>query len=143
MSRGPRFVSLAAVVLLAAVADAARGGPAPDLPSRCRQPCGTGERGAEPLEEMRRAAQRIASGCYEERVPVASQDELGELADQFNRMAASLQRLERLRRDLVADVAHELRTPLSGLAGYLKGLLDGVLVPSPESWAECNGRCAG
>lgn len=87
---------------------------------------------AEPLEAMRQAAQRIASGRYEERVPVASQDELGELADQFNRMAASLQRLEGMRRDLVADVAHELRTPLAGLAGYLEGLLDGVLDPSPE-----------
>ncbi len=87
---------------------------------------------AEPLEAMRQAAQRIASGRYEERVPVASQDELGELADQFNRMAASLQRLEGMRRDLVADVAHELRTPLSGLAGYLEGLLDGVLDPSPK-----------
>lgn len=86
----------------------------------------------EPVELMRQAARRIASGRYEERVPVQSADELGELAEQFNRMAASLQRLERLRRDLVADVAHELRTPLTGLSGSLEGLLDGVLEPTPE-----------
>ncbi len=86
----------------------------------------------EPVEAMGAAAQRIAAGRYGERVPVASQDELGELAEQFNRMAEALQRLERLRKDLVADVAHELRTPLAGLSGYLEGLLDGVLEASPE-----------
>jgi histidine kinase len=86
----------------------------------------------EPVEAMGAAAQRIAAGRYGERVPVASQDELGELAKQFNRMAEALQRLERLRKDLVADVAHELRTPLAGLSGYLEGLLDGVLEASPE-----------
>jgi len=86
----------------------------------------------EPVEAMGAAAQRIAAGRYGERVPVASQDELGELAEQFNRMAGALQRLERLRKDLVADVAHELRTPLAALAGYLEGLLDRVLEPSAE-----------
>ncbi len=86
----------------------------------------------EPVEAMGAAAQRIAAGRYGERVPVASQDELGELAEQFNRMAEALQRLERLRKDLVADVAYELRTPLAGLSGYLEGLLDGVLEASPE-----------
>ncbi|MCS7235702.1 MAG: histidine kinase dimerization/phospho-acceptor domain-containing protein [Armatimonadota bacterium] len=86
----------------------------------------------EPVELLRQAARRISSGQYEERVPVRSADELGDLADQFNRMAASLQRLECVRRDLVADVAHELRTPITGLSGYLEGLLDGVLEPTPE-----------
>lgn len=86
----------------------------------------------EPVELVRQAARRIASGQYEERIPVRSADELGDLADQFNRMAASLQRLERTRRDLVADVAHELRTPLAGLSGYLEGMLDGVVEPSVE-----------
>ncbi|MDR7416423.1 MAG: ATP-binding protein [Armatimonadota bacterium] len=85
-----------------------------------------------PVEAVRAAAERVAAGHYEERVPVISQDELGDLAEQFNRMAAALQRLEGLRRDLVADVAHELRTPLAGLAGYLEGMLDGVVEPSEE-----------
>ncbi|HET8679863.1 MAG TPA: ATP-binding protein [bacterium] len=85
-----------------------------------------------PVQSMMRATSRIADGRYVERVPVTSDDELGQLAMQFNRMAAALERMEQMRRDLIADVAHELRTPLASIAGYMEGLLDGVIRPEPE-----------
>ncbi len=87
-----------------------------------------------PILAMTRASTRIADGRYEERVPVPSDDELGRLAGQFNRMAEGLQRVEERRRDLIADVAHELRTPLASIAGYMEGMLDGVIAPEPETF---------
>ncbi len=80
---------------------------------------------AGPVRAMQQAAERIASGDYGERVPVRSRDELGELADQFNRMAAALERLERTRRDLVADVAHPHGA--GGLPGRPGGRRPGAL----------------
>ncbi|NJD27157.1 MAG: HAMP domain-containing protein, partial [Chloroflexi bacterium] len=74
-----------------------------------------------PIGRLADASRRIASGRYAERVPVASNDEIGELADSFNTMAASLEATERRRLQLVGDVAHELRTPLATLDGYLEG----------------------
>lgn len=87
-----------------------------------------------PIHSMTRATARIADGRYGERVPVTSDDELGQLAMQFNRMAGILERVEQMRRDLVADVAHELRTPLASIAGYMEGLLDGVIPPEPDTF---------
>ncbi len=87
-----------------------------------------------PVQAMARASLRIAGGHYHERVPVPSDDELGELAAQFNRMAESLQQVEERRRNLIADVAHELRTPLTSIAGYMEGLMDGVIPPEPETF---------
>ncbi len=87
-----------------------------------------------PILAMTRASMRVADGRYGERVPVPSEDELGELAVHFNRMAETLQRVEEQRRDLIADVAHELRTPLAGIAGYMEGMLDGVIPPEPETF---------
>jgi histidine kinase len=63
---------------------------------------------------------------------VHGQDELGALAHSFNTMAAALEQTEARRRALLADVAHELRTPLSGIKGYMEGLTDGVLPAEPE-----------
>jgi two-component system sensor histidine kinase BaeS len=63
------------------------------------------------------------------------EDELTALSNSFNSMAAALQRSEERQRRLIADVAHELRTPLSNLRGYLEGLADGVIEPSPELFA--------
>jgi signal transduction histidine kinase len=62
-------------------------------------------------------------------------DEVGELVSAFNQMVGSLQRVEKLRKDLVADVAHELRTPLTNMRGYLEALRDGVLPASPQQIA--------
>lgn len=86
---------------------------------------------AQPLHEMIRAANRIASGHYEEKVHVSTIKEIAELAAAFNQMATSLENNERLRRELVADLAHELRTPLTTIEGHMEGLIDGVLEPTP------------
>lgn len=95
-----------------------------------------------PIQSMTQATARIADGRYGERVPVTSDDELGQLATQFNRMAAALERVEQMRRDLIADVAHELRTPLAGIAGYMEGLLDGVIPPEPETFHRLHREAA-
>jgi signal transduction histidine kinase len=94
---------------------------------------------ARPVQRMLTATQRIGSGHYAERVvvPVANTgDELGQLAASFNDMAGALEQTERRRVELVGDVAHELRTPITTLTGYLEGLLDGVVESSPATWAK-------
>lgn len=89
---------------------------------------------AGPVRALAAAARRIAGGHYAERVTVAAPNELGELAVSFNEMAGALEATERRRVQLVGDVAHELRTPLATLDGYLEGLEDGVIRPSEETW---------
>ncbi len=85
-----------------------------------------------PVRELTAATQALAQGELEQQVPVRSQDELGELAASFNQMSADLARANELRRQMTADIAHDLRTPLTVMAGYLEALRDGVLQPSPE-----------
>jgi histidine kinase len=89
-----------------------------------------------PLRAMTRASQRIAAGHYEERVEVTGDDELGQLAQRFNGMAGQLEQVESMRRRLIGDVAHELRTPLSAIQGSMEGLLDGVLPAVPETFEQ-------
>jgi signal transduction histidine kinase len=94
---------------------------------------------AQPIQRMVTVTQRIGSGRYAERiVPPAADtgDDLGRLATSFNAMADALEQTERRRLELVGDVAHELRTPLATLTGYLEGLLDGVVASTPETWAK-------
>jgi signal transduction histidine kinase len=86
-----------------------------------------------PLRELTTAAHEIAQGRLEQKVPVRSQDELGALAGAFNRMSADLARARDQRRQMTADIAHELRTPLSVILGHAEALRDGVLPPSPET----------
>jgi signal transduction histidine kinase len=88
-----------------------------------------------PIRQLVAASRRLADGRYAERVPMGSEDELGDLAATFNDMAAALEATERRRRELIGDVAHELRTPIATLEGYLEGLLDGVVDPEPATWA--------
>lgn len=90
---------------------------------------------ATPVTRLVAAARRIAAGHYAERVPTSGGGEVEELADTFNAMAGSLEATERRRIQLVGDVAHELRTPLATLDGYLEGLQDGVVEAEPETWA--------
>ncbi len=88
----------------------------------------------EPLNQMTSITRKIASGNYSSTVPIRSQDEVGQLAAAFNRMAESLQAIENLRKTMMIDVAHELRTPLTNIQGYLEALLDGVVPPSKENF---------
>jgi len=85
-----------------------------------------------PLREMVRAADAMAQGDYERRVMATSHDEVGELARAFNAMAADLAEVDRVRRDLVANVSHDLRTPISALRARLENLVDGVEPVEPE-----------
>ncbi len=87
-----------------------------------------------PVRAMMSASQRIAAGHYEERVQDRGTDELGQLAQSFNQMAAKLQQVESMRRQLIGDVAHELRTPLTAIKGSMEGLMDGVLPASAETY---------
>jgi signal transduction histidine kinase len=87
---------------------------------------------ARPLVRLTEATGAIASGNLDVRVPEHHPGELGELAAAFNRMAEDLARADSLRRDMTADVAHELRTPLAVIRGKLEGVLDGVYPASPE-----------
>lgn len=89
---------------------------------------------ARPISSLAAAARRLARGHYAERVPIDDTDELRELATSFNDMAGSLEATERRRLQLVGDVAHEIRTPLTTLDGYLEGLEDGVIEPTAETW---------
>jgi two-component system, OmpR family, sensor histidine kinase BaeS len=88
-----------------------------------------------PLTRMTAITEEIAAGEFSARVPMATTDEVGQLARAFNRMAENLEKIERLRRTLMIDVAHELRTPLTNIRGYLEALNDGVLPPAPETLA--------
>lgn len=85
-----------------------------------------------PIERLTAAAHGMAGGDLNQRVAIGPEHEIGSLARAFNSMADNRQRLEGLRRNLVNDVAHELRTPLANLQGYLEVLRDGLTAPTPE-----------
>lgn len=88
-----------------------------------------------PVSDLTTAAADLASGRRDTRVTESGPGELRQLAETFNSMADSLDREDQLRRNLVADVAHELRTPLAVLQGSTEALLDGVDEPTPENLA--------
>ncbi len=85
-----------------------------------------------PITRIAQAAHRLGQGELEVRVPVRGSQEIRELAETFNKMAAELQHAEQLRNNLMADVSHELRTPLTVLEGNLRAALDRV-VPLDEA----------
>jgi two-component system sensor histidine kinase BaeS len=86
-----------------------------------------------PLRKLTTAAQGIAGGDLSQRVDIKSKDEIGELGRAFNEMAESLSRAETLRQNMTADIAHELRTPLSVIRANLEAILDGVFDPDTEN----------
>jgi signal transduction histidine kinase len=86
-----------------------------------------------PVKALTSATERLGRGDFSQRVKIKDKSELGELARAFNTMASDLERAEKLRQNMVADVAHELRTPLSNLQGYLEALHDGVIKPDAKA----------
>jgi signal transduction histidine kinase len=86
-----------------------------------------------PLRDLTDATQAIAAGDFNRRVAVRSRDELGTLAESFNRMSAALAEAQRVRRQMTADIAHELRTPLAIILGHLDAVGDGVLADSSQA----------
>ena len=84
-----------------------------------------------PLQELTGAAEKIAEGQLEQQVKITSQDEIGRLGESFNRMSQKVATANQLRKQMTADIAHDLRTPLTVIAGYVESMRDGVLQPTP------------
>lgn len=94
----------------------------------------------EPIQRLMKLSCKIAAGEYEERLQISGNvqgnqlDELDQLALSFNQMADKLEKTESMRLQLIGDVTHELRTPLSAIKGYMEGLIDGVISATPETY---------
>lgn len=86
-----------------------------------------GRRLSHPIRTLTAAAQRLASGGRDTRVEVTGHDEVARLGHAFNAMASSIEQNERQRKAMVSDIAHELRTPLANVRGYLEAAEDGVV----------------
>ncbi|HHV31035.1 MAG: HAMP domain-containing histidine kinase [Ruminococcaceae bacterium] len=86
-----------------------------------------------PLRNMAAAARAFGEGNFSIRVPVTGQDEIGELAVAFNNMASSLASGESVRRNFIANVSHELKTPMTTIAGFIDGILDGTIPPEKQN----------
>jgi len=86
-----------------------------------------------PILELAATARKLGQGDLSQRVHIQDKSEVGELAQAFNSMASDLEKAEQLRRNMVADIAHELRTPLSNVRGYLEALQEGILKPDTST----------
>jgi signal transduction histidine kinase len=91
-----------------------------------------------PVKALSQAARSYGKGDFSRRVDDKGEGELAELSHSFNSMADNLQRTQTLRRNMVADIAHELRTPLSNLKGYLEAINDGVVEPNKATITSLN-----
>jgi signal transduction histidine kinase len=87
-----------------------------------------------PLRQMSCAAQSFSKGDFSARIPVRGHDEIGQLAVAFNNMASSLTSLEEMRSSFVANVSHELKTPMTSIAGFIDGILDGTIPQQKENY---------
>lgn len=93
----------------------------------------TAMRQIQPIREMAQATRRYAGGDFDIRMKdYGREDEIGELAASFNNMAESLQQTERQRQEFIANISHELKTPMTTIAGYTDGILDGTIPPENE-----------
>ena len=90
------------------------------------------ERVSAPLKEMRRAAKDFAKGDFDCRVVVQGKDEVAELGIAFNQMAQSLENLEKTRNSFMANVSHDLRSPMTTIAGFIDAIRDGVIPPERQ-----------
>ncbi len=97
----------------------------------------------QPVREVAEASRAMAEGELGRQVPVRTHDELGQLATAFNQMSSELARMTQQRRQLTADIAHDLRTPLTVLAGYLEAMEEGTLAPTPERLATMRHEVGG
>jgi signal transduction histidine kinase len=93
-----------------------------------------------PLSDLTKAITAMKYGDLNQRVQVRTHDELGQLAETFNQMSAEIHRANQLRRQMTADIAHDLRTPLMVISGYLEALHDGTLPPTPERFEAMNNE---
>lgn len=87
-----------------------------------------------PLKEMSRAAKQFADGQFDVRVPVRGHDEIAELATAFNNMADSLATMEQMRTTFLANVSHDLRTPMTTIAGFIDNILVGAIPPEKQDY---------
>lgn len=92
------------------------------------------ERITSPLKYMSRAAKSFAAGHFDVRVPVSGSDEISELATAFNSMATSLASSDELRRTFLANVSHDLRTPMTTISGFIDGIIDGTIPPEKHEY---------
>lgn len=95
-----------------------------------------------PIGALAKSARRLGRGDLSQRVQLQSEGEVAALAQAFNSMAADLEHAEQLRRNMVADVAHELRTPLSNIQGYLEAIRDRVIKPDAATIRSLNEEAA-
>ena len=87
-----------------------------------------------PLKLMSEASRAMAKGDFSKRIPVMSDDEIGELSVSFNMMTNSLAQLEGMRKSFIANVSHELKTPMTTIGGFIDGILDGTIEPEKQSY---------
>ena len=92
------------------------------------------ERMTAPIKDMSRAVQSFGSGQFDARVTVVGNDEVAELATAFNSMAEQVQHLEDMRRTFLANVSHDLRTPMTTISGFIDGILDGAIPPEKHEY---------
>jgi len=86
-----------------------------------------------PLRRISDAAKKFGGGDFSARVPVEGDDELAQLAETFNTMAGSLEKIDQSRRSFMGNIAHELRTPMTTIKGFIDGMLDGTIPPENQN----------
>jgi signal transduction histidine kinase len=85
-----------------------------------------------PLQRITEASQEMARGNYDVHIPIKGEDEVGRLSEAFNHMAQEVNRSQRMMRDLLANVSHELKTPLTSIQGFSQAMLDGAIQNEEE-----------